>query len=121
MKLFLKIITDPFGIAISIVHWIVVVFAFYSEGNPFERNALLCMHCRHLITDWLFVANSIPLILIQIIGDLLQSVFGMNHFIDIHLQFLCIFFIIVQWFLVGFLLNLIIEHFKSDKIHIPFN
>lgn len=120
MKLFLEIITNPFGIAINVVHWAIVMFAFYKEGNPFEKKIALCFHCEHFITDWLFRINAIPLIIIQIIGDSFQTVFGKNDLIDTHLIFLFLFLIIAQWFLIGFLLNIIIDKFKLDKIQTLF-
>lgn len=119
MKLFLDIITNPFGLAINVVHWTIAIFAFYMEGNPFDKKTGLCFHCSHLITDLLFMINTIPLIIIQVIGNLFNAVFGMNDFIDKHLIFLFIFIVIAQWFFVGLVINFLIDFHKPKEIKIP--
>lgn len=122
MKLFLEIITNPFGLAINVVHWTLVMIAYFLEGNPFEKKTALCFHCHdYPIFDFLMNVNFLPFVLIEIIAQPINLLFVKNDFIDIHLQFLLIFIIITQWFLVGFLFSLIVDKFKSDKIQTPFN
>ena len=118
MQLLLKIFTNPIGLAINVVHWAIVIFAYWREGNPFKKETALCFHCDHTLFELLRFVNVVPLIIIQIIDYPLNALFGKNSLIEMHLIFLLIFIAIFQWSLVGFAINFLIDFHKPKEIKI---
>ncbi len=114
MKTLLKIFTNPVGIAITIVHWIIVIFAFLTQENLFGRN--VCFHCDYTLFNWLVNLNSPSFLIIELAAVPMHLLSGKNVFIEILFAFVLIFLITFQWFLIGFFVNRIINVFKSEEI-----
>jgi hypothetical protein len=120
MKTWQKIFTNPIGIAINLVHLVIVVFAFITQDNPLKGfGEKICLHCDYTVFNWLLFFNVPSFTVIELIDIAIYAVFGKNLLIDIFLGFILVFLIISQWFFVGFIISRILVIFKSEEIKIP--
>ncbi len=65
MKTLRNIFTNPVAIAVAVVHWLVVIFAFLTEDNPFDKNP--CFHCNDTLFSWLYNINIIHFMFIEFV------------------------------------------------------
>ena len=122
MKTLRNIFTNPAAIAVAVVHWLIVIFAFLTEGNPFNRGAgKICLHCSRTLIDLLEILNTIPF---TIIGDvvapilsILNSYYLMNGILILTLILLITF----QWLFIGYVVNLLYNLVKYKETKLSLN
>ena len=118
MKTLLKIFTNPIGLAISLVHWLIVILAFLTQNNPLAFGKKICLHCDYTVFNWLINLNYPSFAIIELLALPLNLLFGKILLIDIILGFILVFFITFQWFLIGFIISRIANVFKSKQVEL---
>ena len=106
-----EIIQNPIGIGVMVMHWMVVFYSVYGEehSRPFH------FIYEPLLTQWLYLLNFPALILAGILSIPIISIFGQNN-ASIYICLLFSFmFISLQWLIVGYLINRVINNFKPNN------
>lgn len=111
-KVFLKAVTTPLGIALAMMQWIVILFAYLGD-NPepgFGNSTYLLQYLVFLNFPALIITNLIAKTIIVILNISLwkNSVY----------TFVSIFFITLQWILVGKIIELFVESIKETPVKI---
>ena len=110
------------AVAVAVVHWLVVFFAFLTEDNPFNRNtSKICLHCNHTLFEWLRSLNIISFSIIEFILAPSLSVFNNEYLLNGTLILVLILLITFQWLLVGYTLNLLYNLIKPKEIKLSLN
>ena len=118
MKTSLKIFTNPIGIAVNLVHCLIVIFAFLTQDNPFVPANKVCFHCDYTLFNWLLYFNLPSFAIIELIAIPIHLLLAENLLIEIFLGIILVFLIFLQWFLVGYVISRVIDIFKSKEIKI---
>ena len=117
MKTLRNIFTNPVAIAVAVVHWLVVIFAFLTEDNPFDKNP--CFHCNDTLFSWLYNINIIHFMFVEFVVVPALKLFSEETFlVNVFLSFIIIISITFQWLSLGYLLSLITDLVKPRKIKI---
>ena len=118
MKTLLKIFTNPVGVAISLVHWLIVTLAFLTQDNPLAFGKKICLHCDYTLFNWLINLNYPSFAIIELLAPPTYILFGKILLIEIILGFILVFLITFQWLLIGFIVSRIANVFKSKQVEL---
>jgi len=116
MKILRNIITNPIGIAVAIVHWIVVIFFLLFEETRFISSTISFGHTEPRLFHWLLYLNTPAGLSIEYIVHPILSLFGRNlltESLGILILICCVTF---QWMLFGYLINLLYAESKPEDI-----
>ncbi|MDQ3710626.1 MAG: hypothetical protein M3388_00165 [Acidobacteriota bacterium] len=122
MKTLRNIFINPAAIAVAGVHWLVVIFAFLTEDNPFNRNtAKICLHCNNTLFEELRNLNIISFSIIEFILAPILSVFNNDYFINGTLILMLVLLINFQWMCIGYVVNLLYNLVKYKETKLSLN
>lgn len=112
MKILREIITNPFGIAVAIVHWIFVSFILFNDGiYQLKTNISLFKYVLtpHALGSYssqlILVLNYIPYILVKAISKIIGLYFDKNTFLEYSVFLIFVAFSTLQWLLIGYFIS----------------
>jgi uncharacterized membrane protein len=114
MKVMRKIFTNPIAIAIASVHWLVVLFAVYSEH---ERSSLIGEFNQSLLVMILIFLNLLAITVTTFLDNLLTFV-GIGTFNSNIGDFFAIIFVLLQWILIGYFIAFMLGEVKPTKLNL---
>jgi len=121
-KNFLKELVSPIGIAITVVHWIVVAFSLsFEETHMFSKSVTFDGYTEPVVFPWLLYLNTPSGLAIEFIVVPILSVFGKNLLTESVGFLILICFITFQWLIIGYAVNLICNLLKPKEIFISLN
>jgi hypothetical protein len=109
-----KIFTNPIAIAISLVHWLIVLFAMYGEH---ERSNLIGEFNQSLLVMFLIVIN-LPAILLATFFNNLLTFVGISTFDSNIGVFFTIIFVSLQWICIGYFIAFMLGEVKPTKFNL---
>ncbi len=101
-KNFLKELLSPIGIAITVMHWIMVAFSLsFEETHMFSKSVTFDGYIEPTLFPWLLYLNTPSLLAIEFIVHPVLSVFGRNLFTESLGLLILICFISFQWLIIS--------------------
>lgn len=99
MKVIRYVAINPLGIALTLVHWIVVAFAFLGDIRPSSLG--FGMHSSTYLMEILVMLNLLALFMASFSAQLLNSIFSIGVWSTPLYIVLVISLITLQWMLAG--------------------
>ena len=101
MEILRNIFTNPFAVAMALVHWLVFIYCLiFKNTGIFSKN--ITAHRSDEIYQWLISLNYLPLSTVELIGTILEKTVGMNLALDIVLAGFALLIVNFQWMFIGF-------------------
>ena len=121
-KNFLKELLSPIGIAIAVMHWIVVAYSLsFEETHMFSKSVTFDDYTEPTLFPWLLYLNTPSLLTIEFIVHPVLSVFGRNLLTESLGLLILICFITFQWLIICYAANSIYNLFKPKKLKFSLN
>lgn len=115
MKGLLKIFTNPIAIAVTLAHWLVMIFALYGEKYP---NPAIGEFNQSLLAMFLIVINLPAILLATFFNNLLTFVGISSTFYSNIGVFFAISFVSLQWICIGYFIAFILGEVKPTKFNL---
>ena len=124
MKKLREIITNSIGIAIVVVHWIIVTFILFNDGvyqfktyvSPF-RGILVPHALGSRSSEFLVELNYIPVIIVKVLFAPIKQSFDKTIFLEFSFFFAFFICSTFQWLLVGYFISqFIFSNREVEKI-----
>jgi len=121
LKKFLKDLLSPIGIAITIMHHIVVAFSLSFENTQIFSNSYTFGLPEPTLYPWLIYLNIPSLFIIEFIVHPVLSLFGRNLLTESLGVLILICIVTFQWFLVGYAVTEIYNFIKPKESNLSLN
>jgi len=120
-KNFFNKLLNPIGIAITIMHWIVVSFCLLFEDTQIFSETVTFGRHEPTLFSWLVYLNTPSSLIIEFIAHPVLSLFGRSLLTE-SLGFLILICLIsFQWLFVGYVVNSIYNQFKPKELKFSLN
>lgn len=113
MKTLREIFTNPVAITFVILHWLVFFYAIIFENTRWSSSIIFPRS--DYAYQWLESLNVIPLTIIEVTGTFLDSMIGMNLFLNILLIIFALFIVNFQWLLIGYWFGKLFLHKETNN------